>query len=155
MSEEYWVWGKDAVRPRLLHSMIRVGDLARSLDFYCGKLGMKVLSRVDIEVGRFSIVFVNFSEDYDSGAIELTWNWDHPANTEGYTHGNGYGHVAIGVPDVHAMCDHLRAAGVTIAVEPKTLLPGAPALAFVKDPDGYSIELIQTAGYVADGRESS
>lgn len=149
MKEEYWIWGKNAERPRILHSMIRVGDLDRSLDFYCNKLGMKVLSRVDIESGRFSILFLNFSDDYDSGAIELTYNWDSPANTEGYTHGSGYGHLAIGVPDIHATCDALRNAGVSIITEPKSMLPGAPALAFVKDPDGYAIELIQTSGFVA------
>src|SRR5436190_378141 len=139
MDDQYWIWGKHADRPRILHSMIRVRDLDQSLDFYCGKLGMKVLSRVDFEQGRFSIVFVNFSDDYDSGAIELTYNWDHEANVEGYTHGNGYGHIAIGVPDVHGTCEQLRKEGVTIVVEPKSMLPGAPALAFVKDPDGYSI----------------
>lgn len=143
MSEdEYWIWGTDADRPRILHSMIRVADLDRSLDFYCNILGMKQLSRVDIESGRFSIVFVNFTDDYDTGAIELTHNWD---REEGYTHGSGYGHVAIGVPDIYGMCDRLRAAGIDSVTEPRILLPGAPALAFVKDPDGYAIELIQTA----------
>lgn len=149
MKEEYWIWGKHADRPRILHSMIRVGDLDRSLDFYCGKLGMKVLSRVDVEAARFSILFINFTDDYDSGAIELTYNWDHPS-TEGYSHGTGYGHIAIGVPDIYATCGQLRAAGVAIVTEPKQMLPGAPALAFVKDPDGYAIELIQTAGFVTE-----
>ncbi len=142
MNDAYWMWGKDADRPRILHSMIRVADLDRSLHFYCDVLGMKQLSRVDVEAGRFTIVFVNFSEDYESGAIELTHNWD---REESYTHGTGYGHVAIGVPDIHGACDRLRAAGVEITVEPKVMLPGAPALAFAKDPDGYAIELIQTA----------
>jgi len=142
---DYWIWGHDAVKPRILHSMIRVASLDKSLEFYCDKLGMNVLSRVDVAAGKFSIVFVSFGEDYYSGAIELTYNWEHPANEAGYTHGSGYGHVAIGVPDIHAMCDRLRALGVKIEVEPKVLLPGAPALAFIKDPDGYAIELIQTA----------
>lgn len=142
MNDAYWIWGKDAERPRILHSMIRVADLDASLHFYCDIFGMKQLSRVDVEAGRFTIVFVNFSDDFDSGAIELTHNWD---REEGYTHGTGYGHVAIGVPDIHATCKRLRAAGVEITVEPKVMLPGAPALAFVKDPDGYAIELIQTA----------
>jgi lactoylglutathione lyase len=147
VSEEpqYWEWGSSATTPRILHSMIRVGDLDRSLDFYCTKLGMSILSRVDIEAGRFSIVFVSFGQDYYSGAIELTYNWDHPANTEGYTHGSGYGHVAIGVPDIYAMCARLAEAGVEVTVQPKRLLPDAPALAFVRDPDGYAIELIQTS----------
>jgi lactoylglutathione lyase len=139
---QYWEWGSSATAPRLLHSMIRVADLERSLDFYCAKLGMSILSRVDIEAGRFSIVFVSFGTDYYSGAIELTHNWD---QTDGYSHGSGYGHVAIGVPDIFATCEQLAAAGVEVTVQPKRLLPDAPALAFVKDPDGYAIELIQTS----------
>lgn len=147
MSEEpqYWEWGSTASAPRILHSMIRVSNLDRSLDFYCNKLGMTILSRVDIEAGRFTIVFVSFGKDYYSGAIELTYNWDHPANAEGYSHGSGYGHVAIGVPDIYTMCANLTKSGVEVSVAPKRLLPDAPALAFVKDPDGYSIELIQTS----------
>ena len=147
MSDEemYWEWGSEATAPRILHAMIRVADLDRSLDFYCNKLGMQVLSRVDIDAGRFSIVFVSFGEDYYSGAIELTYNWDSPANAEGYTHGTGYGHIAIGIPDIMGACDRLRNAGIEITTEPKRLLPSAPALAFVKDPDGYPIELIQTS----------
>jgi len=145
VSDDYWVWGRTAKKPRILHSMIRVSDLDRSLEFYCDTLGMTQLSRVDVESGRFTIVFISYGDDYYSGAIELTHNWDHPANKDGYTHGNGYGHVAIGVPDICGTCDRLRAAGITITVEPKRLLPSAPALAFVKDPDGYAIELIQTS----------
>jgi lactoylglutathione lyase len=143
--ELYWEWGSKADAPRILHSMIRVSDLEKSLEFYCTKLGMKVLNRVDIEAGRFSIVFISFGEDYYSGAIELTHNWDASENIIGYTHGSGYGHIAIGVPDLWEACERLRASGVTISVEPKRLLPAAPALAFIKDPDSYSIELIQTS----------
>jgi lactoylglutathione lyase len=142
---DYWIWGHDAERPRILHSMVRVANLDRSLDFYCDKLGMNVLSRVDIEAGKFSIVFVSFGDDFYSGAIELTYNWEHPANESGYSHGSGYGHIAIGVPDIYGTCERLRALGIKIEVEPKVLIPGAPALAFIKDPDGYSIELIQTS----------
>jgi lactoylglutathione lyase len=143
--EQYWEWGSDAEKPRLLHSMIRVASLDRALDFYCAKLGMNLLSRVDIEAGKFSIAFVSFGDDYYSGAIELTYNWDHFSNTSGYTHGNGYGHIAIGVPDLAGTCDRLAAQGVEIKTPPKRLLPTAPALAFIKDPDGYQIELIQTS----------
>jgi lactoylglutathione lyase len=143
--ELYWEWGSKAESPRILHSMIRVSDLDKSLEFYCAKLGMKVLSRVDIEAGRFSIIFISFGDDYYSGAIELTHNWDSPENVTGYSHGSGYGHIAIGVPDLWGTCERLKASGVTISVEPKRLLPEAPALAFIKDPDGYSIELIQTS----------
>jgi lactoylglutathione lyase len=112
VSDEYWIWGTDATAPRILHSMIRVADLERSLAFYCGTLGMRVLSRVDVEAGRFSSVFISFAGDYAAPAIELTWNWDHPANQEGYSHGSGYGHVAIGIPDLHGFCAQLAAQGV-------------------------------------------
>jgi len=125
--------------------MIRVRNLDRSLDFYCNKLGMKVISQTDFEQGRFTIVFVNFSDDFDSGAIELTHNWD---GAEDYHHGSGYGHVAIGVPDLAAFHMRLTKLGVEFTVEPKVMIAGAPPLAFVRDPDGYSIELIQTGGYV-------
>jgi len=147
MSQEaqYWEWGSEAERPRLLHSMIRVADLDRALDFYCSKLGMNLLSRVDIEAGKFSIAFVSFGTDYYAGAIELTHNWEHPSNQSGYSHGTGYGHVAIGIPDLAGTCAKLQAAGVEIITAPKRLLPSAPALAFIKDPDGYNIELIQTS----------
>lgn len=145
MNDEYWIWGAAATAPRMLHTMVRVADLERSLGFYCDALGMKLLSRVDVEAGRFSIVFVGYAEDYSAGAIELTYNWDHPANQDGYSHGSGYGHVAIGIPDLHAFCERLAAQGIALVSGPKSLLPGAPALAFIKDPDGYAIELIQTS----------
>jgi len=141
LDESLWVWGSEATEKRLLHTMIRVRDLDRSLKFYCEGLGMRVLSAFDSEQGRFSLRFVSFT-DFGSGpAIELTHNWD---KTGDYTHGSGYGHIAIGVPDIHAACRKLEAAGGTVTTQPKHMVPGAPALAFVKDPDGYSIELIQT-----------
>jgi lactoylglutathione lyase len=142
---DLWVWGKFAERSRILHSMLRVANLDRALEFYCGKLGMNVLARYDVEAGEFSIVFLSFGTSYDEGAIELTHNWDSPANQSGYTHGNGYGHIAIGVPDLPGTCERLQDAGVEITVQPKVLFVGGPALAFVKDPDGYAIELIQTS----------
>lgn len=145
MSDDLWVWGSNATEPRILHAMIRVADLERSLSFYCGALGMRKLVQHDVPAGKFSIAFVSFSSDYESGAIELTHNWESPANDEGYSHGSGYGHIAIGVPDVPGTCARLRSAGIDITVEPKILFPGGPSLAFVKDPDGYSIELIQTS----------
>ncbi|MFL7962149.1 lactoylglutathione lyase [Pseudomonas kielensis] len=136
-----WVWGANATQPRLLHSMIRVRDLAKSLDFYCEGLGMAPISRFDSEQGRFSLVFLSYTDFASGPAIELTHNWDQP---DDYTHGSGFGHLAIGVPDIHAMCRKLEAHGGTVSTAPKIMVPGAPALAFVKDPDGYSIELIQT-----------
>jgi lactoylglutathione lyase len=141
LDEKLWVWGANATEPRLLHTMVRVRDLDRSLKFYCDGLGMRVLSAFDSEQGRFSLRFVSFTDFASGPAIELTHNWD---KAEDYTHGSGYGHIAIGVPDIHAACKRLEAAGGTVTTEPKHMVAGAPALAFVKDPDGYSIELIQT-----------
>ena len=137
-----WVWGESDQRPRVLHSMIRVRDLDSALMFYCDGLGMKILNRYDFEKGRFSIIFLSFAGYRDGpAAIELTYNWD---QQESYSHGSGYGHIAIGVPDIGAMYERLASFGGTQVTAPKRMLEGAPALAFVKDPDGYSIELIQT-----------
>ena len=140
LDKSLWVWGSEETKPRLLHTMIRVRNLDASLKFYCEGLGMHQLSRFDSEQGRFTLMFLSFT-DFDSGpAIELTHNWDQGEN---YSHGSGYGHVAIGVPDIDRMCDHLEKFGGTCTLRPKKMVPGAPALAFVKDPDGYPIELIQ------------
>lgn len=141
LDESLWVWGTKAAEPRLLHTMVRVRDLDKSLKFYCEGLGMRVLSAFDSEQGRFSLRFLSYTDFAGGPAIELTYNWD---KAEDYTHGSGYGHVAIGVPDIHAACKKLEEAGGTVTTPPKHMVPGAPALAFVKDPDGYSIELIQT-----------
>lgn len=138
----YWVWGATAKKPRLLHTMLRVRDLEQSLNFYCDALGMRVLDRYDFTAGRFSIVFIAY-ESYDAGgAIELTWNWDQADN---YTLGNAYGHIAIGMPDLDGTVDRLERQGVPVTVKPKRQAPGAPRLAFVRDPDGYAVELIQTS----------
>ena len=136
-----WVWGQQADKPRILHSMIRVRDVDASLRFYCDGMGMHLLDRYDFEQHRFSILFLSF-DDYEGGpALELTYNWD---VEQPYGHGSGYGHVALGVPDVAQTAERLASAGGMVTREPYQLLPGGPALAFVKDPDGYSIELIQT-----------
>jgi lactoylglutathione lyase len=136
-----WAWGEDGHAPRVLHSMIRVRDVDAALRFYCDGLGMAVLDRYDIEAGRFSIIFLSYAGYRDGpAALELTYNWD---QDEDYTHGNGYGHIAIGVPDVPAMWSRLAGFGGRQGTAPKSLLPGAPELAFVYDPDGYAIELIQ------------
>jgi lactoylglutathione lyase len=139
--ESLWVWGSSDTKPRLLHTMIRVRDLEASQRFYCEGLGMQVLSRFDSEQGRFTLMFLSFT-NFDSGpAIELTYNWD---TAEGYTHGSGYGHVSVGAPDIAGLCDRLETFGGTITLRPKHMVVGGPALAFVKDPDGYAVELIQT-----------
>lgn len=139
--DKLWVWGTDATRPRLLHSMIRVRDIDASLGFYCDGMGMKLLDRYDFEAYKFSILFLSF-DDYGAGpAIELTYNW---GVEEPYSHGSGYGHIALGVPDVKQTAMTLAEHGGIISKEPYVLVPGGPMMAFVKDPDGYSIELIQT-----------
>lgn len=136
-----WVWGEDAERPRVLHSMLRVRNVDAALRFYCDGLGMTLLDRYDFEAGRFSILFLSYAGYRDGpAAIELTYNWDQDTD---YTHGSGYGHVAIGVPDVTAMWQRLVEYGGRQGTAPKSMMPGAPELAFVYDPDGYAIELIQ------------
>lgn len=141
IDDRLWVWGADARRPRLLHSMIRVRDVDKSLRFYRDGMGMKILDRYDFDAHKFSILFLSY-DDYGSGpALELTYNWE---REEPYTHGTGYGHIALGVPDVARTAQVLAEHGGTITKEPYRLVEGGPMMAFVKDPDGYSIELIQT-----------
>jgi lactoylglutathione lyase len=136
-----WVWGAAARQPRLLHSMVRVQHVDTSIRFYTEGLGMKVLGRFDVEVRRSTGVFLGFG-DYDTGGVlELVDKWDERGP---YTHGTGYGHVAIGVPDIGATVARLAALGAAIIAPPKVLIRGGPAVAFVRDPDGYEIELIQT-----------
>jgi lactoylglutathione lyase len=136
-----WAWGEDTDEPRVLHSMLRVRDVDASLRFYCDGLGMTLLDRYDFESGRFSILFLSYAGYRDGpAAIELTWNWDQDSD---YTHGSGYGHIAIGVSDVPAMWARLADFGGRQGAAPKAMMPGAPQLAFVNDPDGYAIELIQ------------
>lgn len=140
-SDPLWVWGEDADGPRLLHSMLRVRDVDATLRFYCDGLGMTLLDRHDFEAGRFSILFLSYAGYRDGqAAIEVTYNWDQDS---AYTHGSGYGHIAIGVPDVPAMWTRLADFGGRQGAPPKQMMPGAPQLAFAYDPDGYAIELIQ------------
>ncbi len=139
--DKLWVWGADATRPRLLHSMIRIRDVDASLRFYRDGMGMKLLDRYDFEAYEFSILFLSFDDYGDGPAIELTYNW---GVEEPYSHGSGYGHIALGVPDVAETVKALAGHGGTVTREPYQLVPGGPTMAFVKDPDGYAIELIQT-----------
>ncbi len=124
---------------RLLHTMIRVGDLERSLGFYTGPLGMKLLRRQDYPGGRFTLAFVGYEDEARSTVLELTHNWD----TQAYDLGTAFGHVAIGVDDIYATCDHLRREGVRVVREPGPMQHGRSVIAFVEDPDGYRIELIE------------
>jgi len=126
---------------RILHTMIRVGDLDRSLHFYCDVLGMRLLRRHDFPGGRFTLAFVGYGDEDRETVLELTHNWD----TDRYEVGTGFGHVALGVDDVYRRCDELRQKGVRIVREPGPMKHGTTEIAFVEDPDGYRIELIQTA----------
>ncbi len=126
--------------PRLLHTMIRVLDLEESIDFYTRLLGMKLLRRTDFPSGRFTLAFVGYGDEQDSTVIELTHNWD---QTEPYDPGNGFGHLAIGVGDIYGFCDRLAAEGVSIPRPPGPMKHGGSVIAFIEDPDGYKIELIE------------
>lgn len=124
---------------RMLHTMIRVGNLDASIDFYTRLLGMKLLRRQDYPDGRFTLAFVGYGEEADNTVIELTHNWD----TASYDLGTGFGHVALGVPDIHATCDQLARAGAKITRPPGPMKHGSTVIAFIEDPDGYKIELIE------------
>lgn len=123
---------------RLLHTMLRVGDLDKSIAFYTNVLGMKLIRRKDYPEGKFTLAFVGYGEEKDTSVIELTYNWD----TNHYDLGNGYGHIAIEVEDVYKACDVIRANGGKITREPGPMKHGSSILAFVEDPDGYKIELL-------------
>lgn len=123
---------------RLLHTMLRVTDLQRSLDFYTRVLGMRLLRQKDYPEGRFTLAFVGYGEESDTTVLELTHNWD----TDSYELGTAYGHIALGVPDVYATCEAIRAAGGKVVREPGPMKHGSTILAFVEDPDGYRVELL-------------
>lgn len=127
---------------QFLHTMIRVLNLEASVDFYTRHLGMQVLRRRDYPEGRFTLVFVGYGEEDDHTVLELTHNWD---QTAPYEIGMGFGHLALGVHDIYATCESLRAEGVRITREPGPMKHGKTLIAFIEDPDGYKIELIQKA----------
>lgn len=124
---------------RILHTMIRVGQLDRSLAFYTEVLGMRLLRRNDYPDGRFTLAFVGYGDESDSAVIELTHNWDTPA----YDLGNGFGHIALEVDDAYAACDEIRRRGGKVTREAGPMKHGTTVIAFVEDPDGYKVELIQ------------
>jgi lactoylglutathione lyase len=124
---------------RFLHTMIRVGNLDRSIHFYTDLLGMKLLRRSDYPEGRFTLAFVGYGEEANNTVIELTHNWD----TQSYELGGGFGHLALGVPDIYKACAELEKAGARIVRAPGPMKHGSTIIAFVEDPDGYKIELIE------------
>ena len=127
---------------RILHTMLRVGDLDRSLAFYTDVLGMRLLRRHDYPEGKFTLAFVGFQDEAEGAVIELTHNW----GVESYELGNGYGHIALEVPDAYAACEAIKARGGRVTREAGPMKHGTTVIAFVTDPDGYKIELIQSKG---------
>lgn len=124
---------------RLLHTMIRVGNLDKSLAFYTEVLGMQLLRKHDYPDGRFTLAFVGYGPESEGAVIELTHNWD----TAAYDLGNGYGHIALEVDDAYAACAEIKARGGKVVREAGPMKHGTTVIAFVEDPDGYKIELIQ------------
>jgi lactoylglutathione lyase len=126
---------------RFLHTMIRVGDLDRSVKFYTELLGMKELRRRDVPDGKYTLAFLGYGEGNKEGQgeIELTYNY----GVDKYEHGSGFGHLAVGVPDAKAACDRVRAGGGKVTREAGPVKHGTTVIAFVEDPDGYKIELIE------------
>lgn len=124
---------------KLLHTMIRVVDLETSLEFYTRMLGMKLLARHDYPEGKFTLAFVGYGDHIDDGSIELTHNWE----TERYVMGNAFGHIAVGVSDIYATCRVITEKGGKLVRPPGPMKHGTTLIAFLEDPDGYKIELIQ------------
>lgn len=124
---------------RLLHTMIRVGDLQRSIDFYTQVLGMRLLRQKEYPGGRFTNAFVGYDDESRAAVLELTHNWD----TKSYDMGSGFGHVAVEVEDAYKACDEVRKRGGKVSREPGPMKHGTTVIAFVEDPDGYKIEFVQ------------
>ena len=124
---------------RLLHTMLRVGNLEESLKFYTEVLGMKLLRQKEYPDGKFTLAFVGYGDESDHTVLELTYNW----GTDKYTLGDAYGHIAIGVDDIYATCDEIKTRGGKVSREPGPMKHGSTVIAFVQDPDGYKVELIQ------------
>lgn len=124
---------------KFLHTMIRVTDLEKSIDFYSKVLGMTVLDRSENSEYRYTLVFVGYENQADGTSIELTYNWD----PKQYDLGNAFGHLALGVDDIYAACDNIKTLGGNVTREPGQVKGGSTHIAFINDPDGYQIELIQ------------
>ena len=124
---------------RMLHTMLRVGNLETSIQFYCDVLGMKLLRQKDYPGGKFTLAFVGYGDESDHTVLELTHNW----GVETYNLGNAYGHIALGVDDIYAVCDTIKTKGGNVTREPGPMKHGSTVIAFVEDPDGYKVELIQ------------
>ncbi len=124
---------------QLLHTMLRVGNLEESVRFYTEVLGMKLLRQKEYPDGKFTLAFVGYGDDSDHTVLELTYNW----GVEKYNLGDAYGHIAIGVDDIYGTCDEIKARGGKVSREPGPMKHGSTVIAFVEDPDGYKVELVQ------------
>jgi len=125
---------------RLLHTMLRVANLDESIQFYCDLLGMRLLRRKDYPGGKFTLAFVGYGDESDHSVLELTYNW----GVDRYELGDAYGHIAIGVDDIYATCEAIKQRGGKVVREPGPMKHGTTVIAFVQDPTGYKVELIQT-----------
>lgn len=123
---------------RILHTMLRVGDLQRSIDFYTRMLGMKLLRKSENSEYKYTLAFVGYGDEKSEAVLELTYNW----GVSEYQLGSAYGHIALEADDIYATCEALRAAGAKITREPGPVMGGTTVIAFVEDPDGYKVELI-------------
>ena len=130
---------------RMLHTMLRVGDLQRSIAFYTQVLGMQLLRQKEYPRGRFTLAFLGYGPEYEQTVLELTHNWD----TRSYEHGDGYGHIALGVDDIHITCAGITDQGGRVVREPGPMKHGSTVIAFVEDPDGYKVELIDLSSRAA------
>lgn len=124
---------------RILHTMLRVNNLEESLKFYCDVLGMKLLRQKDYPGGKFTLAFVGYGSEAENAVIELTYNW----SVDRYDLGNAYGHIALGVDDIYSTCEKIKALGGKVTREPGPMKHGSTVIAFVEDPNGYKIELIE------------
>ncbi|MBE9184451.1 lactoylglutathione lyase [Microcoleus sp. LEGE 07076] len=124
---------------QLLHTMLRVANLEESLKFYTEVLGMKLLRQKDYPDGKFTLAFVGYGDESDTTVLELTYNW----GVAEYNLGNAYGHIAIGVDDIYGTCDEIKTRGGKVSRQPGPMKHGSTVIAFVEDPDGYKVELIQ------------
>jgi lactoylglutathione lyase len=136
---------------RILHTMLRVGDLQRSIDFYTKVLGMKLLRTSENPEYKYTLAFVGYGNNPDHAELELTYNW----GTDKYEMGTAYGHIAISADDIYKTCEQVRAAGGNITREPGPVKGGSTVIAFITDPDGYKVELIERADHAGGAGLSS
>ena len=136
---------------RMLHTMLRVNNLNESLKFYCDIFGMKLLRQKDYPGGRFTLAFVGYGDESENTVIELTYNW----GVDSYDLGNAYGHIALGVDDIYKTCERIRELGGNITREPGPMKHGSTVIAFVEDPTGYKIELIQLSSHSSTSEKTA